>query len=103
VFSGMLGVTLFGLLLTPVFFYIIQRSSESRMCASPIMRQISALLWGLLNAAFLGIPYVVTQVRRRRKAKAATRIGPPVAPPVGESIPDAKDDEPRPPGNELKR
>ncbi len=25
VFAGMLGVTLFGILLTPVFFYVIQR------------------------------------------------------------------------------
>lgn len=25
VFTGMLGVTLFGILLTPVFFYVIQR------------------------------------------------------------------------------
>jgi Cu/Ag efflux pump CusA len=25
VFSGMIGVTLFGLLLTPVFFYVIER------------------------------------------------------------------------------
>jgi multidrug efflux pump subunit AcrB len=29
VFAGMLGVTLFGLLLTPVFFYVIRRLSAS--------------------------------------------------------------------------
>jgi multidrug efflux pump len=29
VFSGMLGVTLFGILLTPVFFYVIQRFHRS--------------------------------------------------------------------------
>jgi multidrug efflux pump subunit AcrB len=28
VFSGMLGVTIFGVLLTPVFFYVIQRVSN---------------------------------------------------------------------------
>ena len=29
VFGGMLGVTLFGIFLTPVFFYVIARLSES--------------------------------------------------------------------------
>jgi len=28
VFSGMLGVTLFGILLTPIFFYVIQAAAE---------------------------------------------------------------------------
>ncbi len=30
VFSGMLGVTLFGIFLTPVFFYVLQRGSQGR-------------------------------------------------------------------------
>jgi gold/copper resistance efflux pump len=30
VFSGMLGVTLFGLLLTPVFYVLIRRSTARR-------------------------------------------------------------------------
>ncbi len=30
VFSGMLGVTLFGIFLTPVFYYVIQWLSEWR-------------------------------------------------------------------------
>jgi multidrug efflux pump len=34
VFSGMLGVTLFGILLTPVFFYVIQRIANWRQTAS---------------------------------------------------------------------
>jgi multidrug efflux pump len=29
VFSGMLGVTFFGIFLTPVFFYVLQRGTES--------------------------------------------------------------------------
>jgi multidrug efflux pump len=33
VFSGMLGVTLFGILLTPVFFYVIQRVANWRSSA----------------------------------------------------------------------
>ncbi len=34
VFSGMLGVTVFGIFLTPVFFYIIQGLSESKLLSS---------------------------------------------------------------------
>ena len=30
VFSGMLGVTLFGILLTPVFYYVIQALGDRR-------------------------------------------------------------------------
>jgi multidrug efflux pump len=39
VFSGMLGVTLFGVFLTPIFFYVIQawndRHKKSRHIAAP--------------------------------------------------------------------
>ncbi len=31
VFSGMLGVTIFGIFLTPVFFYVIQWFSDKRV------------------------------------------------------------------------
>jgi multidrug efflux pump len=31
VFSGMLGVTLFGIFLTPVFFYVIQRFGKQKL------------------------------------------------------------------------
>ena len=34
VFSGMLGVTLFGIFLTPVFFYVIEGLSETRLFSS---------------------------------------------------------------------
>jgi len=34
VFSGMLGVTLFGIFLTPVFYYVIQRVSDRRLAAA---------------------------------------------------------------------
>ena len=33
VFSGMLGVTLFGIFLTPVFFYVIDWLGETRVFA----------------------------------------------------------------------
>ena len=35
VFSGMLGVTLFGIFLTPVFFYVIDCLGESTLFRSP--------------------------------------------------------------------
>ncbi len=41
VFSGMLGVTLFGILLTPVFFFSIDWLGESRLFASPFMHRLN--------------------------------------------------------------
>jgi len=35
VFSGMLGVTLFGIFLTPVFYYVIQRVADRRQAGRP--------------------------------------------------------------------
>ena len=35
VFSGMLGVTLFGIFLTPVFYYVIQRLADRRQAGRP--------------------------------------------------------------------
>jgi multidrug efflux pump len=53
VFSGMLGVTLFGIFLTPVFFYVIEGFSQMRLFADPATRWIgSALLGGLVGVGF---------------------------------------------------
>jgi multidrug efflux pump len=35
VFAGMLGVTLFGIFLTPVFYYVIQWFSDRRLAGAP--------------------------------------------------------------------
>ena len=52
VFAGMLGVTLFGIFLTPVFFYVIAWISEARLLTSSATRWVgSALTGGLLGAA----------------------------------------------------
>src|SRR6266568_1963809 len=48
VFSGMIGVTLFGIFLTPVFFYVIQGLGESRLFASERSRR-----WGSIAALAL--------------------------------------------------
>ena len=46
VFSGMLGVTLFGIFLTPVFFYVIQGVTETRLFAALAMQWIGSRLVG---------------------------------------------------------
>jgi multidrug efflux pump len=46
VFSGMLGVTLFGIFLTPVFFYVIEGLGETRVLRLPDMQWLLALLFG---------------------------------------------------------
>jgi multidrug efflux pump len=52
VFSGMLGVTLFGIFLTPVFFYVIQGLGETPLIARIASRWYgSALLGGLVGCA----------------------------------------------------
>jgi multidrug efflux pump len=52
VFSGMLGVTIFGIFLTPVFFYVIQRLSETELFEHPVVRWTgSTLMGGFLGGA----------------------------------------------------
>jgi multidrug efflux pump len=52
VFSGMLGVTIFGIFLTPVFFYVIQGLSETRLFTAATTRWVgSATLSGLVGLA----------------------------------------------------
>ena len=46
VFSGMLGVTLFGIFLTPVFFYVIDWLSETAITRSPFLRRANEIIKG---------------------------------------------------------
>src|SRR5271166_3329157 len=39
-FSGMLGVTFFGVMLTPVFFYVIDSVAESHVFRNPMVRRV---------------------------------------------------------------
>ena len=48
VFSGMLGVTLFGIFLTPVFFYVLQGLSETRLFSAALVRWIGSAVLGAL-------------------------------------------------------
>jgi multidrug efflux pump len=56
VFSGMIGVTFFGLLLTPVFFYLIDSLSESPWFASPRVRRFGSILLGIITLSYLWRP-----------------------------------------------
>jgi multidrug efflux pump len=64
VFSGMLGVTCFGIFFTPVFFVMIDRAGQSRLFASRFMRRLASLSMGILT---LGIPRLVSWLRRKKR------------------------------------
>jgi multidrug efflux pump len=48
VFSGMIGVTFFGILLTPIFFFVIQDLGESRLFASLRNQWVFSCILGFL-------------------------------------------------------
>jgi hypothetical protein len=48
VFAGMIGVTLLGIFLTPVFFVVIDRLAAAPLFASPGVRRAAALPFALL-------------------------------------------------------
>jgi multidrug efflux pump len=54
VFSGMIGVTLIGIFLTPVFFYVIQGFSEMRFFTAVTAQAIVSSLFGGLSGAAIG-------------------------------------------------
>jgi multidrug efflux pump len=56
VFSGMVGVTIFGILLTPVFFYMIDVMSESSWFGSPRVRRVGGIVLGILTLSYLWRP-----------------------------------------------
>jgi multidrug efflux pump len=53
VFSGMIGVTLFGLILTPVFFFVIDWLGGLRVFRSPVVHLVSDAVLGVLSLRFL--------------------------------------------------
>jgi multidrug efflux pump len=54
VFSGMLGVTLFGIFLTPVFFFVILGLGENRLFAGAGTRRVISCTMGALAGATTG-------------------------------------------------
>lgn len=76
VFSGMLGVTMFGVLLTPVFFYVIDGVAARRLSAAGRLADVARRLLHVATLAFLpgllhGLWRLLTQRRPRRLAGAA--------------------------------
>jgi multidrug efflux pump len=66
----MLGVTLFGIFLTPVFFYVIDAMSESRLFHSRLMQRVSTIGLFVITA---GVPWLVRSLRRQVAVGIARR------------------------------
>jgi multidrug efflux pump len=68
VFSGMLGVTLFGIFLTPVFFYVLQGLGETRLFAasSGVVRRIGSPGMGGLSG--LAVGFLLARLTHQRLA-----------------------------------
>src|SRR5205085_1339824 len=60
VFSGMLGVTLFGIFLTPVFFYVIAGFVETPLFTSVRARQVGGVMRSLVGGVTLGLLWLPT-------------------------------------------
>jgi multidrug efflux pump subunit AcrB len=60
VFSGMLGVTAFGIFLTPVFFFVIQRIGETRIFTGAAVQWVGSCVLGALLGA--GIAYLLARL-----------------------------------------
>jgi multidrug efflux pump len=74
----MIGVTLFGIFLTPVFFYVIQGLGESRLFNTPRAQRFGFALVVLLNIALLGLPALLFYLMRPL-VRRPDRAPPPVA------------------------
>jgi multidrug efflux pump len=55
VFSGMLGVTIVGIFLTPVFFHVIEGLSESEFFARPSVRRAGSVIATAMLGATVGL------------------------------------------------
>jgi hypothetical protein len=79
VFSGMLGVTLFGIFLTPVFFFAIDWLGGTHWLSHPTVHRLGhRALLGMT----LGIPALLDYLRRQ-----PWRARPPVRPVVTHGVP----------------
>jgi multidrug efflux pump len=81
VFSGMIGVTIFGIFLTPVFFYVIQGFSELPLFSTPQMRRFGSALLLLLNILLLGLPGLLPYLLRKGVRRPTPADTTPATPP----------------------
>jgi multidrug efflux pump len=75
VFSGMLGVTLFGIILTPVFFYVIASFVERPLFTSHRAEQIAEGMRYGLRMATLGVPRLLHLLTTRKRATGGRSQG----------------------------
>jgi multidrug efflux pump subunit AcrB len=71
VFSGMLGVTAFGIFLTPVFFYVVDWLSQTRIFAGGPLRRLADLALGIVSLSAVRKP-----ISRAIARRAATKPKP---------------------------
>jgi multidrug efflux pump len=83
VFSGMLGVTLFGIVLTPVFFFVIDGLSETSFFRSGLVHQVSCFILDVLT---LGIRRVLRAAPRQKASDRVKETTPAVAKAHGEAV-----------------
>jgi multidrug efflux pump len=77
VFSGMLGVTLFGIFLTPVFFYVIEGATESGPFSWARTNEVGRVLRFVLTILTLGFawwPSLIKHALRPRESKRRSNI-----------------------------
>jgi multidrug efflux pump len=89
VFSGMLGVTLFGVILTPVFFYVIQRLGAMPLFLSATTQRVIAYTAGAIVGGIAGLSLEQLTTFDRFLAGWGVRFGldkMPIAPIVGALI-----------------
>jgi multidrug efflux pump len=87
VFSGMLGVTLVGVLLTPVFFFVIDRVGGARVFGSPLARLFGFVL---LDVGTLGLRRLAPLVMGGRTPPAPAAVNGHVAPPSANGEPGTR-------------
>jgi multidrug efflux pump len=74
VFSGMLGVTLFGIFLTPVFFYVIEGFIDTPLFHSTRARQFGRLVYFTLGVATLGAFWVPALLMKGLRRTSRQRL-----------------------------
>jgi multidrug efflux pump len=78
VFSGMLGVTLFGIVLTPVFFFTIDWLGGTRPFSSPMVHRIGSFALGALTLrpVQIGVRLAIARLTAPRRSKTAPLAAP---------------------------
>jgi multidrug efflux pump len=75
VFSGMLGVTLFGIFLTPVFFFVINRLSEAHLFESALLRRVHDISLHVTTLGVRLLPSLWSRLRKPQHVLLASRNG----------------------------